>query len=209
MKHLLFLMALATLPNGAMAEFYTRTTDQFGIIATDVGPDFRVAAMCTVSAGEVASKADWAEWIPQIGNTLSKAVDIASLDKGVSVCGLRHSEKAGVSVSRADTRGFNLEIRTYKDGKKIGEVSPSVMCDKGPVNFFGICFEMAKLKDNDGNAEADGIAACVDVHATNVSSTHSIVLGAGKMPANIKTGMQDEAAAIKETTCSERSDWVE
>ncbi len=81
------------------------------------------------------------------------------------------------------------------------------MCDKSPVNFFGICFEVAKLKDNDGKAEADGIAACVDVRATNVTSARSIVLGAGKMPDTIKTGMKDEAVVVQEAACKDRSDW--
>ncbi len=123
MKHLI--LALAFIPTGAMADFFTRTTDQFGIVAADIGPDFRVAVICTVLAGEVESKAEWAEWIPQVGPALSKAIDIASLDKGVSVCGLRHSEKAGISASLADTRGFDQVSAPIKTAKSLGK-SPRV-----------------------------------------------------------------------------------
>lgn len=202
-KTIVFVAAIAS-PSASYADFYTKLTDQFGVVALDVGPDFRLAAMCTVSNGEIDKLGDYASWIPGIGEKLAKTMKVTSLNKGETVCGLRHSNVGKILSKPAKSKGFELHIRTYAGTKLLAEDAPKSACETPQINLSSFCYEFVRLKENDANAEADAATACIDVHKTDTTAAGSIVLGAGKIPQEIEDQMASEAQAWQTVTCASR-----
>lgn len=187
------------------AQYFHKSTDQFGFVGVDIGPEFRLSAMCTVSNGEIDKMATYVDWIPNIGDALAKAMDITALDKGASVCGLRHTRKKGASIRAAKSAGFDLMIKTYAAGTQIGSDSPKLACKKLNVNISSLCFEFVKVKENTQSQQADGVTACIDVHATGTTPAKSLVLGAGNIPQAIKDAMADAQLATQDAPCASRN----
>lgn len=199
------LFVLLTFAAPLHADYFYKSTDQFGFVGADIGPEFRVTTMCTVSNGEIDKLAEYVDWIPSIGDVLAKAMDVTALNKGVSACGLRHTRKQGAAIKSAKSNGFELTLKTYKDGTNIGTDAPDAFCRKVPVNLSSLCFEFVKLNENASGEEADGVTACIDVKPTNAVAAHSIVLGAGTVPQQIKDDMAVEANAVQPVSCDQRS----
>ncbi|MEP5154865.1 hypothetical protein [Planktotalea sp.] len=204
MKKAFVLITALAMPTASFADFYSKSTDQFGFLAVDVAPDFRLAAMCTVSNGEIDQLGDYASWLPVIGEKLAKVMKVTSLNKGETVCGLRHSTVGKIVSKPAKSKGFDLQIRTYAGGKLLAMDAPTSACKTPQINVISICFEFVRLKENEAGAEADAATACIDVHKTDDTAAGSIVLGAGKIPQDIKDQMRDEAAAWQTVSCASR-----
>lgn len=187
----------------------TKQTNHFGFTTADVDDDFKVTAMCTVSGGNSIDVLDTAaDWLPAIGSTLMGGIKWAALEKGEVLCGLRHYEGPGAFTFPADTEGFDLTIRAYKDGSQIGkDLSPSNACNnKLPfrINMFGACWEKGEKRNLDSK-EADYVAACIETEMPSSGETLSFLVYAGSAPDEIATQVASEATNLLKTKCDQRT----
>ncbi|EKF17890.1 hypothetical protein [Nitratireductor pacificus] len=200
---ILFLGLSAAGPASAEA-YRNNQTDHFGFATARLAEHFSLKTMCTVSGGTIQDRLEIVtRFLPDIGVDIGELVKTAALADGEALCGLKHYRGKTPASFNARTKGFKLDIRTWRDGKRIGGDSPMAACSRFFVNKTGLCYELVDLGDNEKREKADGVSACIETELPD-GGTVSMVIYAGSVPETVSAQTHDDAKAIQSTECAQR-----